>query len=156
MAEEATKKARRLRGAPPTNVKELGFAYEDTALGVTYVPRADGNFAVVTMTQIYNHYVGRRDRKTLEKALSNMRATFAENIGKSIATMFQGCALMAAAARPNAHHWRADGYVTLCGVNGGPYNMLWATDVTKVTCRECRTKLVNAVMAMPFLRDDDD
>ena len=45
--------------------------------------------------------------------------------------------------------------VSLCGIRSTPWNSRGVkkstTDVMKITCRECRTKLINAVQAMPFV-----
>lgn len=81
-------------------------------------------------------------------------------LSTSIEEMFINCARAAVGGKERLHF--DDGRASLCGLvawtfTSGQYGVSASTtQVTRVTCRECCTKLINAIQAMPFLNSEGE
>ena len=154
------------RGTLPAWVREGGLVYEDTEYPFRYVftspthgylevQSEDGSWIKANVE--FRKY---RRRHELAEALSTCREDAVKVLVGWFEALMKACAIAATGGQDAAHILDDDGRATWCGISHyyalsqlyGVRNT--TTDVTKITCRECRMKVINAVNAMPFMIDD--
>ena len=147
------------RGELPSSVQFVGIVYNDTDdPRFRYVftrPRAclvEISNEEGTWTQAYSFYLGRR--QGWSAALESARGSAASALVSGFEQLMIACAIDATGGSDTAHYESGDN-ATLCGITTA-----WGTrvrvrnttpNVLKITCKECRFKIINTVNAMPFL-----
>ena len=153
------------RGTLPEWVREGGLVYEDTEYPFRYVFTSPTHGYLEVHSEDGSWTKANVEfRKSRRRELTNVLSTCREDGVTALIGWFEvltkACAIAATGGKGAAHILDDDGRATWCGIShyyalSQSYGVRkTTTDVTKITCRECRTKVINAVSAMPFLVDE--
>ena len=152
------------RGELPTSTSFAGIVYNDEDSRFRYVftsPRS-GHVEVSNEDGVWTNVVDYRKfrSKGWHGVLEDARNSAAGALVGSFEQLMIACAIDAAGGT-DAVHYESEGNATLCGITTA-----WlsnrvrvrntTSNVLKITCKECRFKLINAVNAMPFLEPESE
>ena len=122
------------------------YVFETPTRGYVEVQSEDGTWTRAASLVKYR-------RRDLTYTLLEARKNAAGSIAGSIEKAIVACAI--AATGGNAvRHFRSYWPTTHCGLSYHHTGVYIADAIVETTCRECRARLVNAVMAMPFLDEE--
>ena len=153
------------RGDLPASTTFAGIVYNDTDDGrFRYVftqPRS-GYVEVSNEADVWTNVCGfaKYRRKKGDEGLKDARESAANMLVGSFEQLMIACAIDATGGT-DAVHYESEDSVTLCGIttewhSHRVYVRNTTANVLKITCKECRYKLINAVNALPFLEPESE
>ena len=152
------------RGTLPAWTRASGLVYNDTEYPFRYVftSSTEGYVEVQSEDGSWITVVS-EFRKWRRRDLAAMLSECREDAASALADWFSALMIACAVAvngESAVHILGEDGKATWCGIayyygrTGYSGAKETTTNVVKITCRECRMKVINAVNAMPFLDAD--
>ena len=150
------------RGTLPAWIRASGLVFNDTEYPFRYVftTSTEGYIEVQSEDGSWIAKAGefrKWRRRDLTITLSECREAAVSAIADWFSALMIACAI-AVNGESAVHILGEDGKATWCGIayyyTGYSGVKETTTNVVKITCRECRMKVINAVNAMPFLDAD--
>ena len=149
------------RGTLPKWVVKSGIVYNDTEYPFRYVFTTPTEGHVEVQSEDGSWIAKAEEfrkwrRRDLTITLSECREAAASAIADWFSALMLACAI-AVNGESAVHILGEDGKATWCGIayyyhSANQHGVRQTTtNVVKITCRECRMKVINAVNAMPFL-----
>ena len=153
------------RGVLPASTSFAGIVYNDTddpRFRYVFTSPRSGHVEVGNEDGVWTNVVDfqKYRRKSWDEVLEDARDNAAHALVGSFEQLMTECAIDATGGT-DAVHYDSEGNVTLCGITTAwhshrVYVRNTTANVLKITCKECRYKLINAVNALPFLEPESE